>query len=422
MLTTRPRGTNDIIAAEATKWQYVENIFREVCHLYGYQEIRTPVFEHTDLFLRGVGETTDIVSKEMYTFTDRGDRSLTLRPENTASAVRAFLENKLYANQQPTKLYYIGPMFRYDRPQAGRFRQFHQAGIEVFGSSDPQIDVEVLAMAMDFYNRLGLNDLELHINSIGCPECRPAYREKLKEYFLPHLADLCPDCRQRYEKNPLRILDCKVKECKAISAGAPTPLTCLCDDCRNAFDSVQQGLSVLGVDFIVDETLVRGLDYYTNTAFEIVAKGIGAQSSIGGGGRYDGLVEEIGGASTPGIGYALGLERIILTMEQQGIEFRTEPAFDVFVAVQDNSLSETAMKLLADLRRQGISAEKDYMSRSLKAQMRYADKKGAGIIVVIAPQELSEGCCVLKDMKDGSQEVVSLDDVGQTIASKFQAG
>jgi histidyl-tRNA synthetase len=411
MLTTRPRGTNDILPGEVEKWRYLEDNMRSICREYGYTEIRTPIFEHTELFLRGVGDTTDIVEKEMYTFTDRGNRSITLRPENTASVVRAYLENKLYALPQPVKLYYIGPMFRYDRPQAGRYRQFHQFGVEVFGSNDPAVDAEVMAMSMDFYSRLGLNNLELHINTVGCPQCRPVLIKKLKEYFHPHLEGLCRNCRERFDKNPMRILDCKETHCKDLGVDAPATIDCLCQDCASHFAEVKKNLELMDIPYQVDRRLVRGLDYYTNTAFEIVAPDIGAQSSVGGGGRYNGLVEICGGPPVPGIGFALGMERIILAMERQGLSFGEAERTEVFIVTANQAANGEAVRLLARIRQSGISADKDYMDRSLKAQMKYAGKTGAVYTVIIGEDEMKQGVVLVRDMRLGRQESVPVSEV-----------
>lgn len=415
MAITRPRGTGDILPGDIYKWHYVEDAFRKICREYKYEEIRTPIFEHTELFERGVGDTTDIVEKEMYTFLDRGGRSITLRPENTAAAARAYMESSLIAGPQPVKLYYIGPMFRYDRPQAGRFRQFHQFGVEVFGANDPGIDAEVIAMTMNFYGRLGLKELELRINSVGCPKCRSVLREKLLEFFRPSLDQLCDNCKGRYQRNPLRILDCKSARCGELAAGAPTTLNCLCGSCAEHFEAVKKYLELLNIPYIVDSSMVRGLDYYTNTAFEIMAPDIGAQSSIGGGGRYNGLVEACGGPSTPGIGYALGIERIILTMERQGIAFPPPFTLDVFVAAAGSQAEEEALRLLFELRKNGISAEKDYMKRSLKAQMKYAGKLNPRYTVLLGGDELGRGVAGLKDMSSGIQEEVPLNSLVERI-------
>ncbi|HBC91555.1 MAG TPA: histidine--tRNA ligase [Pelotomaculum sp.] len=411
MLTTRPRGTNDILPGEVEKWRYLEDHMRRICREYGYSEIRTPIFEHTELFLRGVGDTTDIVEKEMYTFIDRGNRSITLRPENTAPVVRAYLEDKLYALPQPVKLFYIGPMFRYDRPQAGRFRQFHQFGVEAFGSHDPAVDAEVMAMSMDFYRRLGLANLELHVNSVGCPQCRPGLIKKLQEYFRPHLNDLCKNCRDRFEKNPLRILDCKETRCSDIGVDAPTAVDCLCTGCSSHFAEVKKNLELMDIAYHEDRRLVRGLDYYTHTAFEIVAPDIGAQSSIGGGGRYNGLVEICGGPSIPGIGFALGIERIILAMQRQGLTFGEAGGTEVFIVTADQAAAGEAVRLLFKIRSAGISADKDYMGRSLKAQMKYAGKTGVGYVVIIGEDEMKHGAALVRHMGLGRQESMPLSEV-----------
>lgn len=415
MLTARPRGTSDILPGQVEKWQHVEDTMRQVCREYGYREMRTPIFEHTELFVRGVGETTDIVEKEMYSFLDRGGRSITLRPEGTASAVRAYLENKLQAWPQPVKLYYLGPMFRYDRPQAGRYRQFHQFGVEVFGSHHPALDAEVMAMAMDIYRRLGLEHVELQINSVGCPGCRPVLRAKLQEFLRPRLPELCNNCRDRYERNPLRILDCKSESCSAQVVGAPTTLDCLCASCREHFEAVQSYLKTVGLSHKVNLDLVRGLDYYTHTAFEIIAPDIGAQSSVGGGGRYNGLIEACGGPPTPGIGFALGVERILLAMESRGVTAGSAPGPDVFVAVIGQEAEQEAFSLVAALRRAGFQADRDYLGRSLKAQMRYAGKIGTKYTVILGGEEYQRGMSVLRNMAGGSQEEVPLAELVQRI-------
>jgi len=419
MLTMRPRGTSDILPGEVKKWQRLESRFRKICREYGYDEIRTPIFEHTELFLRGVGDTTDIVEKEMYTFTDRGDRSITLRPEGTAPAVRAYLEDKLYAGPQPVKLFYIGPMFRYDRPQAGRFRQFHQFGVEVFGAHDPAVDAEVMAMAMDFYGRLGLKSLELHINSVGCPNCRPELRRQLQDFFRLYVENLCKNCRDRFAKNPLRILDCKEARCGEIGSGAPTTIGCLCGDCAGHFELVRKHLDLLHIPYIVNQRLVRGLDYYTHTAFEIMAPDIGAQSSIGGGGRYNGLVETCGGHPTPGIGYALGMERIILAMERQGLAMPGTAGPAVFVVTAGRETAEQAFSLLFRLRSAGIPADKDYLNRSMKSQMKFAGKTGAGYVLILGEEELRRDIVLARDMTTGEQESVKTNDVVEYLEKRI---
>lgn len=408
MLTSRPKGTNDIMPGQIDNWLFLEKTIRQVCKEYGFTEIRTPIFENTELFQRGVGDTTDVVEKEMYTFIDKGKRSISLRPEGTASAVRAFVEHKLYAEPQPTKIFYIGPMFRYANVQAGRYRQFHQFGVEIFGSKDPIIDAEVISMAMDFYNRIGLRNLELHINSVGCPKCREEHRQALHNYLRPKLDNLCNLCQSRFERNPMRILDCKEEVCQRESAEAPTTTKCLCPECSTHFNKVKAYLDSIGVEYIVNERLVRGLDYYTQTAFEIMASDIGAQSSIGGGGRYNGLIEQVGGPDTPGIGYALGLERIINTMEKQGIEVPKENRIDVFIAALGEDAKAESFVIVNNLRKAQIIAEMDTMDRSLKAQMKYANRLNVKYTVILGEDELNKGIVMVRNMVDGSQEEVEL--------------
>lgn len=422
MLTTRPRGTNDILPGEVARWQFLESVLRQVSSQYGYQEIRTPVFEHTELFQRGVGETTDIVEKEMYTFIDRGERSLTLRPENTAPAVRAFVENKLYAGPQPTKLYYLGPMFRYDRPQAGRYRQFHQYGVEVLGSPDPSVDAEVIAMAMDIYQRLGLKNLIVELNSVGCAKCRPVYRQALQDYLGARKDQLCSTCRGRFEKNPMRILDCKVESCRELSHDAPVITGSLCQDCRTHFAKVQECLTAFDVPYHLEPRLVRGLDYYVQTAFEIVAQGIGAQSSVGGGGRYDGLIEQVGGPPMPGIGYALGLERILLVMQQQGIQLQGADQVQVYLAAVGDQARLRGAVLAQQLRKQGLIVERDYLERSLKAQLKTADRCQAVYTLILGEDELTNNEIVLRKMSDSSQFTLSLDQVDSYLVTELKGG
>ncbi|WP_425061190.1 Histidine--tRNA ligase [Sporomusa carbonis] len=407
MLTTGPRGTKDILPDSCGYWQYVEQTIREVCRSFAYQEIRTPVFEHTELFLRGIGETTDIVEKEMYTFADRGKRSITLRPENTAAVVRAYLEHKLYAGPQPTKLFYIGPMFRYDRPQAGRYRQFHQFGIEVLGAKGPAVDAEIISLAVRFFNKLGLNDLKLFINSVGCPECRPVYRAKLQEFFRDKVPNLCADCQSRFDRNPMRILDCKNETCTTHSQGAPHMVDCLCEECTSHFNGLKELLTAAGINFVTNPRLVRGLDYYTKTAFEIQYAPLGAQSAVCGGGRYDGLVAECGGQPTPGIGFAIGIERVLLALEKQALLPVITSAVDVFVAPLGIKTQAAAFKLLTELRQAGITADMDFMDRSLKAQMKYANKYPAKFVALIGEDELEQDKVMLKNMETGSQELIN---------------
>ncbi len=410
MLINGPRGTKDILPDTVAQWTHVEKVIRELCARYGYHEIRTPIFEHTELFLRGIGETTDVVEKEMYTFTDRGERSLTLRPENTASVVRSYLQNKLYAADALVKLFYIGSMFRYDRPQAGRYREFHQFGVEALGEENPAVDAEIIVLAVEFLRALGLQELKLHLNSVGCPKCRPVYRERLQEFFRPHLEELCTDCRSRFERNPLRLLDCKNEHCHALAEDAPRITDCLCDECRTHFAEVQSYLTAAGVPFELDANLVRGLDYYTKTAFEVKYTPLGAQSAVAGGGRYDGLVEEVGGPPTPGIGFAVGLERVLLALEKQELLPEEPEAVDVFVVALGEAAQIPAFKLLHELRAAKLSAAMDFAGRSMKAQMKQANKKNARFVAILGEDEVKEASALLKDMKTSEQKKLALKD------------
>ena len=416
MLTNAPRGTKDILPSQIGSWLWLENKIRELCKLYGYEEIRTPTFEHTELFQRGIGEGTDVVDKEMYTFTDRGDRSITLRPENTASVVRAYLQNKLFANAGLVKLFYIGSMFRYDRPQAGRLREFHQFGVEALGEKNPAVDAEIILLAWEFLKNLGLDDLTLKINTVGCPACRPIYKKKLTEYFTAEADELCGDCRRRLEKNPLRILDCKIDGAKEIIEDAPKIETCLCDDCREHFANLKKYLTAAGVEFTVDSRLVRGLDYYTKTAFEIQYAPLGAQSAVAGGGRYDGLIKEIGGDSTPGIGFAAGLERILLALESQNLLPEQNKKIAAFVVASGSAAEIYAFKLLTDLRRKNISAEMDFGKKSMKAQMKAAAKSGAKFALIIGEDEVASSTVTVKNLETSEQEKIPVDEVSDKIS------
>lgn len=405
----RPRGTNDILPEETPLWNRVEETFRTLCRRYGYHEIRTPIFEDTDLFTRSMGEHTDVVSKEMYTFTDRGGRSVTLKPEGTAPVVRAYVENNLAAQGGLSKLYYITPIFRYERPQAGRYRQAHQLGVEAIGSQHPALDAEVIALAMHFYRHLGISRLSLVLNSVGCPVCRPTYRERLREFARPFVQELCEACQTRYELNPLRMLDCKREKCRALLHDAPDIIDSLCEECRTHFDALRQYLDELGISYVVDKHLVRGFDYYTKTAFEIVSDALGAQNALGGGGRYDGLVEEIGGPPTPGIGFALGIERAIIVMRELGLAEAKREAVEAFVAALGAEATLPALKLLQSLREAGISAETDYQRRSLKAQMKVADRLGCRVVLLLGEDELAQGAVTLRDMVTKEQRTVPQD-------------
>jgi histidyl-tRNA synthetase len=415
MATSRPKGTNDFLPADTVKWHYVESLLRDLADRYGFEEIRTPIFEATELFLRGVGETTDIVNKEMYTFQDKGDRSITLRPENTASTARAFIEHKMHGLPQPVKLYYMGPMFRYERPQKGRFRQFHQFGVEAFGSMDPALDSEVIALAMEFYRELGLTDLKVRLNSVGCPKCRAEHKAKLQEMLRPHLDELCSDCKSRFEKNPLRIFDCKNEKCQNLIKEAPTIADCLCDECYDHFEKVKTYLTAAKIPFAVDFKLVRGLDYYTKTAFEIILTEIGAQSAICGGGRYDGLIKDIGGDATPGVGFALGMERVFAALEANGIEIPVENEADVYFVALGDEAREKAFSWLIDLRRRDIKGDMDYMGKSFKAQMKSADRIGAKYVVIVGENELRNDGIIVKNMTDSNQETVEAENLTNTI-------
>ncbi len=411
MLTNAPRGTKDILPDSVGDWNYVEGEIRELCRRFGYSEIRTPIFEHTELFQRGIGEGTDVVDKEMYTFTDRGDRSITLRPENTASAVRAYLQNKLYAESNLVKLFYIGSMFRYDRPQAGRMREFHQFGVEALGEANPAVDAEVILLAMSLLEGLGLKDLELSINSVGCPKCRSKYRTMLQDFFRDKLDDLCEDCRSRFDRSPLRILDCKKDSDKPYMADAPKITDCLCDECSDHFAKLKEHLANAGISFQHDPRLVRGLDYYTKTAFEIKYPPLGAQSAVAGGGRYDGLIEEMGGSPTPAVGFATGLERLLLALESQNLLPEKNRSVDAYVVALGEAAQSEGFKLLNNLRKAGLSAAMDFAGRSMKAQMKQANKLEARYALILGDDEIAEGVVMLRSMSDSQQEKVALAEV-----------
>lgn len=418
MLTKAPRGTKDVLPSESYKWHYLERIIREITELFGYKEVRTPVFEHTELFVRGVGDTTDIVQKEMYTFLDKGNRSITLKPEGTAGVVRAYIEHGLHNLAQPIKMYYITPVFRYENPQAGRLRQHHQFGVEVFGAKEASIDGEIIALAMELFHRLGLKELELNINSIGCPNCRPRYHEVLKKYLEDHLDELCQTCNTRYEKNPLRILDCKNKECGVVVKDAPIILDYLCQECSTHFEELQSFLSAANIDFKVNPMIVRGLDYYTKTVFEIISNQIGAQGTVCGGGRYDGLVKECGGPDTPGAGFGLGLERLLLALESQNLEIPQQEARDVYIVTIGQQARHKAFELLQVMRSNNILADMDHVGRSVKAQFKYADKANVSWVCILGEEELQNNQIKVRSMKDGSEELVSQDKVIDYLKSK----
>ena len=403
-----PKGTKDVLPQDSYKWQYVESVARETAKLFNLKEIRTPVFEHTELFHRGVGDTTDIVTKEMYTFKDKADRSITLKPEGTAGAVRSFIENGMANGVLPAKMYYIIPAFRYERPQAGRLREFHQFGVELFGAKGAQTDAEAVLMADTLLKKLGLQ-VKLYVNSIGCPTCRAAYNKALKEFFAPHLDELCYDCKTRFEKNPLRLLDCKEEACKKINAGAPEMPDYLCADCAAHFEAFKACLTAAGVEFEIDPRIVRGLDYYTRTVFEFVSTSIGAQGTVCAGGRYDGLIAQLGGTPTPAVGFAAGIERLLLVMEQTGVEIPQNECVTAYVAGMDAASRKKAFEIVCQLRKNGVIAESDHMERSIKAQFKYADKLGAKYVAVIGGNELAEGVMNVKRMENGESEKVSFE-------------
>ncbi|MGM9532241.1 histidine--tRNA ligase [Intestinibacter sp.] len=412
MLSKAPRGTKDVTPKDVYKWHYVEKKFREICALYGYEEIRTPIFEHTEVFARSVGDTTDVVQKEMYTFTDRGDRQLSLKPEGTAGVIRSFIENKMYADTQPTKLYYITPCFRYERPQAGRQRQFHQFGVEVLGSDGPSVDAEVISLAVQFFNELGLKNLSVNINSVGCPKCREAYNKKLKEYLDQKTDVLCETCLERKDKNPMRVIDCKNPQCKENLKDIPFMIDNLCDDCKEHFETLKKYLTEMGIDFVVDKTIVRGLDYYRKTAFEIISNDIGAQSTVCGGGRYDGLVELLGGPKdVSGIGFGLGIERLLLTLENNNIEIENPKSTDIYIATIGDAAKTRSFKIVKDLRANHISADNDHLDKSIKAQFKYSDKINAKYTVVIGDDELANDTATLKNMQTSEQTTIKLSEL-----------
>ncbi len=402
----KPKGTQDFLPGTVETWQYIEKTARDVCRRFHYKEIRTPIFEHTELFQRGVGETTDIVEKEMYTFLDKGKRSISLRPEGTAGVVRAYVENKLYAEPEVCKLYYTGPMFRYEQPQAGRYRQFHQFGVEAFGATDPAIDAEVIALGYTIYTELGIQGVRVEINSVGNPASRAAYRESLLAFLEPKRDVLCKDCQSRMERNPLRVLDCKVDQHHF--AGAPELLEFLDEECSSHFAAVQSHLTGMGIPFSINPRLVRGLDYYTHTAFEYKAEGIGAIDTIGGGGRYNGLVGQIGGNDQPGIGFGIGLERTVLVLEAQGVAIPQEAELAAYLVGMGEAAEREVTKLLYQLRLAGIVAEKDYLGRKMKAQMKSADRFNAKYVAILGDDELAAGEISVKRMSTGEQTKVPL--------------
>lgn len=409
------KGFKDILPGEVKKWQYLEEEAREVFENCGYSEIRIPLVEFTEVFSRSIGEDTDIVEKEMYTFKDKSGKSITLRPEGTASVVRAYIEHGLYAEPQPTRLYYSGPMFRYERPQAGRYRQFYQLGVEALGIDEPLLDAEIIMMLWGLFQRMKLRDMELQINSLGCKTCRPLYIQALKDYLTDKLPLLCPDCEKRYEVNPLRTLDCKRDQCREVTANVPGILDFLCPSCLKHFEGVKEYLKALSVPFVINQRIVRGLDYYTRTAFEIISKGLGAQNAIAAGGRYDGLVEEMGGPPTPGIGFAIGIERVISLLEDD----LSEKGALIFFASLGTSAHAFSIRLARQIRDSGIKAELGY-GESLKSQMRKADRSGVRYVLITGDEEMKKGYAVLRDMRTKAQENIELERVFEILTKKLR--
>ncbi len=409
-----PKGTKDVLPSQSYKWQYIEEEIRKVCKLFDILEIRTPTFEHTELFLRSIGDETDVVSKEMYTFLDKGNRSITLKPEGTASTARSYVENNLEAMSLPIKMFYITPVFRYEAPQAGRLREHHQFGVEMYGAASPYADAEVINAAYTLLKRLGVKDLVLNINSIGCPQCRKKFNAALKEYLLGNIDNMCDNCKRRFSVNPLRILDCKNEHCKQIVSGAPNILDYICDDCRTHFEKLQTILADEGIPFKVNSSIVRGLDYYTKTVFEFVTTSLGAQGTVCGGGRYDDLVSSIGGKPTPCVGFGMGIERLIMLLEANGKEFPISRP-DYFIACQSEQCRDLCRKIVSDLRNKGFTVETDFMGRSLKAQFKFADKIAAKYTVVIGESEAESGKAEIKRMSDGEKQEKTLDDLVWTL-------
>ena len=416
IITKKIKGTEDVLPKDSYRWQFVEDVMRKESASYGFKEIRTPVFEHTELFARGVGQTTDVVQKEMYTFDTKGGESVTLRPEGTAGAARAVLEHGLVNDSLPIKASYFVSCYRYEKPQAGRLREFHQFGLECYGTQSPVADAELICAAQSIFDRLGIKQLRLEINSIGCPTCRAEYHKALKEYFYGYKDELCETCNSRLEKNPMRILDCKSPVCSKIAQGAPKITDYLCDECKEHFASVQKYLDAAGVEYTVNPTIVRGLDYYTKTVFEFVTDFIGAQGTVCGGGRYDGLIEELGGKHLPSLGFAMGIERLLMLMDKQGIEIPKPSTCDLYVAVMGEKASLKSFEIIKAVRSCGLIAETDVVGRGLRAQMKYADKIGAKFSMVLGDNEIEQGKAVIKNMSGGEQTEIVLDD---TFAEKF---
>lgn len=410
LITKRVYGAEDVLPKDSYKWQFVESLMRSEADAFGFKEIRTPVFEHTELFRRGVGDTTDVVQKEMYTFDTKGGTSLTLRPEGTAGAARALLEHAIYNDGLPVKVYYLVSCYRYEKKQANRYREFHQFGLETYGTASPAADAEMICAAQSIFDRLQIGDkLTLELNSIGCPKCRAKYYEALKEYFSQYTSELCETCLSRLERNPMRILDCKSPVCSKIAEGAPTVLDYICDDCREHFEGVKRLLDNAGVKYVVNPKIVRGLDYYTRTVFEFVTNSLGAQGTVCGGGRYDGLIEELGGQSLPSLGFALGIERLLALLDAEGVEIPKPDECGLYIAVMGECAQAKAFDLLGQVRSCSIHAETDIVGRSLRAQMKYADKIGAKFSLVLGDNEIAENKAELKNMETGEKRKINLD-------------
>ena len=415
MFIQAPRGTKDVLPQDSYRWQVVEAKMRKAAALAGYREVRTPVFEHTELFARGVGDTTDIVQKEMYTFKDKGDRSLTLKPEGTAGAVRAFLESNLYAEALPCKMYYVNsPIFRYEAPQSGRLREHHQFGLECFGAQDATTDAELILLAYRLVSSLGVKNLAVKINSIGCPNCRPKYHARLKEFLAGRIDELCPTCRTRFERNPLRVLDCKEKHCQELVQNAPSILDLLCDDCADHFAQLQECLQAAGIPYVVDSRIVRGLDYYTKTVFELITQTPEGNLTVCGGGRYDNLVEELGGPSIPAAGFGMGMERLLMLLDSEGVQLPCPDTLDVFVTYMGQA-KLAAFRLVEELRAAGIKADMDHCGRSLKAQFKFANKTGAPLTATLGEDELAQGVVKLRDMNTRQERVAPMAEAAQAI-------
>ena len=409
LVTKAIKGTKDVLPKEIHKNQYIEATALDIAEKFGYKEIRTPMFEHTELFQRGVGDTTDVVQKEMYTFDDKGGRSITLRPEGTAGAVRSYLENGLCNEALPQKVCYVGPCFRYEKPQAGRLREFHQFGVECFGTASPLADAELISLGKSIFDTLEVKDISLEINSIGCPTCRAEYHKALKEYFSSRKDELCDTCRDRLDRNPMRILDCKSPVCSEIAKDAPVVLDYLCEECDAHFKKVQEYLKAMHIDYTINPKIVRGLDYYTKTVFEFISNSIGAQGTVAGGGRYDGLVDELGGQKTPSLGFAMGLERLMMLMEAQNAPFPDASAPDLFVVALGDKATLKAVEIVKDMRAEGFTALMDLNQRSVRAQMKYADKLGAKFNIVIGDNEVENGTAKLKNMSTGEETDIALE-------------